>query len=167
MIPREPHCDQQSLWTCSRGRAAAAPLNHNRRTLRRYSILVTSLFKEKCIPGKRGGHDSLFCIRLIPLSPLGQGENKARAAPLPAKAPSGVLSRSAFPERQPCRGETRAWRRQCPQIQPNHRLLLPALTGDQLPQGCAVPRVPRPSPCCAGDTCGLSSSNGPEEHDSF
>lgn len=96
----------QSLWTCPCRQAAAVPLNHNQRILRRYSILVTSLFKEKWIPGKREGHDSLFCISLIPLSPLGQGENKAWAGPVAAKAPSGVLSRSAFPKPQHCREET-------------------------------------------------------------
>lgn len=88
-------------------RQAAAPLQHNQRTLRRYSILVTSLFKEKCIPGKREGHDSLFCIRLInSFWPLGQGENKAWAGLVAAKAPSGILPRSAFPRHQHCKGET-------------------------------------------------------------
>lgn len=50
-----------------------------------------------------------------------------------------------------------AWRRQHPQIQPNHRLLLPRLTGDQLPQGRVVPRVPRLSPHCAGEPCRSTS----------
>lgn len=64
------------------------------------------------------------------------------------------------------RGDS-AWRWQCPQIQPSHRLLLPRLTGAKPPQGCAVPHICRPSPQCAGEPCGLSSSNSLEERKLF
>lgn len=126
---------EQNLWTCSCSQAA--PLNHHQSTLRIYSILVTSLFKEKCIPGKREGHDALFCIRLIPLSPTGQGENKAWLEQwLPQ--PHQVSCPQCLPP-----GSSTAKRRHSLEtaVSPNFSQTAgshPPAQWDQLPQGCAL-----------------------------
>lgn len=146
-----PHCEPAEPWAVlMKPGCCCSP---DQRTLTRHSILVTSLFKEKCIPGKRKGHNSLFYIKLIPLSPLGQGENKAWAGPVVAKAPSGILSRKVFAKHQcqHCKGGTR----RCPQTQPSHILLLSRLTGQQAPQAAlcqassAVPTLGRRHEGCS------------------
>lgn len=144
---------QQNLWTCSCSQAAAAPLNHHQSTLRRYSILLTSLFTEKRIARKREGYDSLLCIRLIPFSPTGQGENKAWAGPVAAKAPSGHPVFQCFPpgsstEKRRLSLET-AVSPNSAKLQTSHPSSLP---GSAPPGLCSATRPP-PHPRHAGEPC--------------